>query len=734
MNPYADIALHHIVALLDDLPTEALPPDIRHRLDAIRHIACAPIHDNVDTNADRSQQYGLSHWLEQQTASGMWEYDPTTDNLWMSSGSRELFNLGAHDQLTAAQLADCFADGGSEWITYLRRCASGEGSKETILNAVRGADIWKCRVYGTARPNAAGNITHVEGLFADVTELEKTRSEHNLLFQTMIHGVALHELICDEDGHPIDYLFEAVNPAFERLTGLRAEDIIGRTVMQILPGTEPLWVETYGRVTLTGEPMTFESFSSELGRWYEVTAFRHRPMGFACIISDITSRRHMQQALQANEERLRLTLEATQDGIWDWDVPTGQAVFSARYYTMLGYPPDAFTASYESWKQLLHPDDLSRTEQHIQTHMSAPDGFTVEFRMRTADGNWKWILGRGRSVAFGPRGEPLRMVGTHTDITDRKLAEQALRDSEARFRALADLTIEGIVIHNQGVAIDLNRSIEHILAAPRHDLIGQNLLKLVHPDDLPTVMHHMRHRFARPYSVRMYRRTGEMFWAEIESCDIEIDGHPCRVSALRDVTERRQAEQTLEAERHRLQFVIEAASLGAWEWDLQTNRTVFNQTWATMIGYTLEELAPYDYTTWERLVHPEDITKARQALTQCIDGISDHYESVFRMRHKAGHWIWILDRGRVMQRDAQGRPLVMYGTHTDITKQKETEEAMAAQLQELKRWQTTLLNRSDRSQALKREVNDLLARLGMPPKYTSVVHPHSQRSDMANGG
>lgn len=142
------------------------------------------------------------------------------------------------------------------------------------------------------------------------------------------------------------------------------------------------------------------------------------------------------------------------------------------------------------------------------------------------------------------------------------------------------------------------------------------------------------------------------------------------------------AERDLARERERLQFIIDGAGLGTWEWDVRTNRTEFNETWASMLGYTLAELTPYDYGTWANLVHPDDLARAEAALADCLSGRSENYECEFRMRHKDGHWVWILDQGRVMTRDSTGRPSLMFGTHTDISRLKRSEEELRRGLEE----------------------------------------------------
>jgi PAS domain S-box-containing protein len=142
--------------------------------------------------------------------------------------------------------------------------------------------------------------------FEDITELRKIEHEYKMLFREMLNGFALHEIICDEKDEPVDYRFLAVNPAFESMTGLKAKDILGKTLRQALPGAESRWIKTYGQVALTGQPTQFEDYSEALGKHFEVTAFRPAPNQFACIFSDVTARK------RAESEREKLQSQLVQ--------------------------------------------------------------------------------------------------------------------------------------------------------------------------------------------------------------------------------------------------------------------------------------------------------------------------------------------------------------------------------------------------------------------------------------
>lgn len=143
-----------------------------------------------------------------------------------------------------------------------------------------------------------------------------------------------------------------------------------------------------------------------------------------------------------------------------------------------------------------------------------------------------------------------------------------------------------------------------------------------------------------------------------------------------DTTQDRLAEARLAGERHRLASIIEGTNVATWEWNIQTGQTRFDERWANIVGYTLQELEPTTIETWSALVHPEDGERSEALLARHFAGESDYYECEARMRHKDGSWRWVLDRGKVAQWDEQGQPLVMYGTHKEITERKHIQEEL----------------------------------------------------------
>jgi len=147
-----------------------------------------------------------------------------------------------------------------------------------------------------------GKVSKVLGIFEDVTERRSLEHRYETLFQHMLDGFALHEIICDAEGRPVDYRFIEVNPAFEHHTGLLAQDIRGKTVREVMPAIEQVWIDTYGRVALTGEPALFEEYAAAQDKFFHVTAFCPAPMQFACIFSDVSERKRNEQVLRQAKE------------------------------------------------------------------------------------------------------------------------------------------------------------------------------------------------------------------------------------------------------------------------------------------------------------------------------------------------------------------------------------------------------------------------------------------------
>ncbi len=264
------------------------------------------------------------------------------------------------------------------------------------------------------------------------------------------------------------------------------------------------------------------------------------------------ARNEQGEALLRSEERLKLALEATTDGIWDWDIPTGTAVLSPRFYTMLGYEPDEFPQSYASFSNLLHPDDIGRVEHRIREYMERGGTYAIELRMRSKSGDWVWVLTRGKVVERDADGRPLRMVGTHKDITERKLAEERIRESEERYRTVIESSPEGVALISGNQLVYANRRLSEMFGyATPEEIIQAGTKGVAHPDDVAMLSDYARRRqrgdtsVPACYEFRAVRKDGTVIFVEVSVSGISHEGKIMSLAYVKDITERKEAEKAL---------------------------------------------------------------------------------------------------------------------------------------------------------------------------------------------
>ena len=207
--------------------------------------------------------------------------------------------------------------------------------------------------------------------------------------------------------------------------------------------------------------------------------------GIASHIGAALMRKRAEEALRKSEARYAATLSVLETGLWDWHIPSGQATFSAVYYSILGYKNGEFPPSYDSWRNLVHPGDIGRVEQGLQQSFALGKRFAFDLRMKTKTSEWRWVSKRGKAVEKDTEGRVLRMVGTLSDITERKQAEEERKTMQTQLQQAQKMETIGILAG--GIAHDFNNILTAIFGyaemakenSPTGSMVANNIDQVV---------------------------------------------------------------------------------------------------------------------------------------------------------------------------------------------------------------------------------------------------------------
>ena len=251
--------------------------------------------------------------------------------------------------------------------------------------------------------------------------LHESEEKFHSLFNSISEGFELSEIILDDKGIQVDFKFVEVNPAFENLSGLSHEKLIGKTMKEINPDIESFWIETFGRVALTGHPVLFERRAPTTGKWLEVYAYSPQKGRFAALFRDITLRKKVEMELRESEEKFKNIFDNCLIGLSRTSIP-GQIYVNKAFCDMLGYSEKEL--SNRTWQEVTHPDDIDLTQKALDTLVSGKKK-TVRFVKRYIHKNgtavWAEIMS---SCGRDDNNKPLYLVTSIMDITESKLTEE----------------------------------------------------------------------------------------------------------------------------------------------------------------------------------------------------------------------------------------------------------------------------------------------------------------------
>ncbi|VXD18131.1 Diguanylate cyclase with PAS/PAC and GAF sensors (modular protein) [Planktothrix serta PCC 8927] len=416
-----------------------------------------------------------------------------------------------------------------------------------------------------------------------------------------------------------------------------------------------------------------------------------RYFGRLYIFEDISDRIAAQKALKISEDRWQYALEGNGDGVWDWQPQTNQVFFSRRWKEMLGFAENEIGNTLEEWKNRVHPDDIEMVFRNIKQHFQGETKqYITEHQVLCKDGTYKWILDRGQVLSRSPEGLPLRMIGTHTDITERKAMEETLRERDTRLSLALEASRMGTwdwnILTNEILYSDQLR-LMFGLSGP-YDRSYQAFLDIVHPEDRELVNQSVRCALSETthYNVefRVILLEGAVHWVSNKGqVYYNESGQAIRmIGVAMDITAQKQAEINLRESEERYRSVIAAMCEGIVLQQADGQIAACNQSAERILGLSSDQMRGRTSIDprWRAIQNDgSDFPGENHPAMVTLRTGKPQYNVIMGVHKPDGDLTWISINSQPLFHPDQPQPYAVVTSFSDITVRKQAEESLKQQ-------------------------------------------------------
>lgn len=647
--------------------------------------------------------------------------------------SEEMLKLSRLDYLTEDSIKIVLNNYQTEKENFSKHNSNKKFTVLKLQQKKKNGNIFWAEVHSKFLLNENKKPFAIVGVTRDISDrveadaaLRKSESMYQLLAQNIV------DIIWTMD---MNFNFSYVSPSVEKVFGWNVEEFLKLTLTDFLSvdSIKKIKLLLYTELKIFEQKglspgVVFELEQIKKDRttfWSEISAKllvdNNKPVGIIGVTRDVTKRKSAEITLQQVYERLNLVLGGANIGLWDSNYETGEVYRSESWANMLGFSVDEVENSAEFWKNLIHPDEVEQVLEEVKKHEAGiTDFFKVEHRIRTKNGNYKWILDWGKIFERNEDGTPLRAMGVHVDIDNRVRTESDLIKSDSRL----NLALEGaqIGLWDQdfvtGTVSRTRHWAEMLGYTPDEIDVSLNFWKkLIHPDDIERVLEAADNHekgLTPDFKVehRLKCKNGSykwiLNWGKIS--ERNKDGTPLRALGIHlDINERVRTEEALKKSEERYALAQKSAMIGSWEWNILSNEITWSEMIEPMFGF-----APggFDGTfeTYAKCIHPDDFDLMMDRINAAIVGTLEYKNLELRIVWPDQTIRWVLANGSVI-RNEEGKPYKMIGIVQDITERKLAEEETRLRKEELERFEKIVIGRELKMIELKDRIKELESKL-----------------------
>lgn len=534
----------------------------------------------------------------------------------------------------------------------------------------------------------------------ETTSLKNQLSQHELT-SFALDSLPVSTLVFDEDLRII-----SCNPHFiAELKLTSAEQILNQPLSKLLSLQDPFFTLD----KLQQEICATSDYSNTLicniklhnGQLLPMeislkkTRFKDESL-IVAVFNNLTKLRTAEHELKESHQQMLRAVNATEDGIWEWNVKTNEVNYSPKLLEMIGHG-DEQEAKFEMWLEHIHPKYIDRVNKALDTHFKKKEQYKVEYLGKDKNDNYSWFLAIGNSV-FDEEGNPTVMSGALRNIETEKQLRIEIAEKENILNAIYNGTQQAIwlvkVVQDDFVFLEFNQTACQRAGVKYRQIIGKPLTLLSGGIFTAENIESIKLRYNQCKNSKMpteytesFAFNGKTYWYQTTLYPLidESDQSIKIVGTAIDITHRKLIESELQKSQHFLEKMIDSAVCGLYLYDLksQTN-TRINQRYTDLIGYSLEDLQNGDLKSF---FHPDEVDAVFAHIQTVIQKPAGHLTPMtYRFKHKAGHWVWCYSFDTVLTVDDQGNPDLMLGTFIDITEQTNLMNELKASNESLERF------------------------------------------------